>query len=83
MPRLATILANVFVALGKVQETIVWASCVTLKLQPPLWARVSYLQDGELDEVTFPRLLALKGSDSMKPMSLSDTKTTSSQEIKG
>lgn len=29
------------------------------------------------------RLLALKGSDSMKPMSLSDTKTTSSQEIKG
>lgn len=28
-------------------------------------------------------LLALKGSDSMKPMSLSDTKTTSSQEIKG
>lgn len=58
--RLATIWANVSVALGKVQETRVWvlawplASCVTLKLHPPRWARVSYLQDGELDEVTFP-----------------------------
>lgn len=43
--RLATILADVFVALGKVQEATVWvlarplASCVTLKLQPPLWAQ--------------------------------------------
>ena len=29
------------------------ASCVTLEHQSPLWASVSYLQDEELDEVTF------------------------------
>lgn len=88
-PRLATILAKDLAALGKVQVATSWSwlpqwpAVSTLEYQPLLWASVSYLQDEELDEVT----LMTSNSSILwfheGHVSLSDTKTISSQEIKG